>query len=84
MRHVRNFWIDAVIDGRRTKLQGGPRARDGTLYLRLFQRDEGEVRLALEVSCSATPSGVLRLRLSPKLPTRPALPYDVLSIETKR
>ena len=84
MRHVRNFWIEAVIDGRESRLRGGPRAREGALSLRLYQRDGGEALLALEVFCSATASGVLRLHLFPKLPTRPALPSDVLSIETRR
>lgn len=84
MRHVRNFGIEAVIDGRASRLRGGPRAREGALCLRLYQRDEGEALLALELFCSATVDGVLRLHVSPKLPTRPALPYDVLSIETRR
>ena len=46
---VRNFWIEAHVDGRRTKLQGGPRGKDGGLYMRIYQRKEGGISLGVVV-----------------------------------
>jgi len=42
-RNVRNFWIDADIDGRRSSLTGGPVAKDGGFTMRIRQRDDGTV-----------------------------------------
>ena len=50
-RTVRNFWLEATIDGRRTRLVGGPRAKDGGMSLTLYQRSGGSVACALEISC---------------------------------
>ena len=36
---LRNFWIDAKIDGRKTELEGGPQAKDGGLSVDILQRD---------------------------------------------
>jgi len=38
---MRNFWIEAYIDGRKTMLQGGPRSKDGGFNLQIFMRDQG-------------------------------------------
>lgn len=44
---TRNFWIEASIDGRRTRLSGGPRGEKGGMTLVLWQRVKGEkVRVA--------------------------------------
>lgn len=48
-RNVRNFWINAVIDGRRSPLVGGPRAKDGGFDLEIKQRHAGQVVPALTV-----------------------------------
>ena len=40
---VRNWWIEADIDGRRTNLAGGPRNKDGGFELRIYQRDKGGI-----------------------------------------
>ena len=82
-RIVRNFWLSADVDGRRSRVTGGPRARDGGITLRLYQRSNGEVRTALRVYCLASSDGTLRLDIEP------ALPWSVqedgkLRIETKR
>lgn len=42
-RNVRNFWLDAHIDGRRSSFASGPRARDGGFELVILSRDQGEV-----------------------------------------
>ena len=37
-----NFWIECIIDGRKTRLRGGPRAKDGGFRMDVRMRDEGE------------------------------------------
>lgn len=51
-RNVRNFWIEATIDGRGSKLEGGPRAKDGGFDLKIFQRDKGKVTRVLRITGS--------------------------------
>jgi hypothetical protein len=58
---VRNFWLDARIDGRSTTLSGGPVSKDGGFDLSIKIRSEGEVWEALVVRGYALPAGVLRL-----------------------
>lgn len=50
---VRNFWIDAEIDGRKTDLSGGPRSKDGGMRITIFQREEGAISKALVINCTA-------------------------------
>lgn len=38
-RVVRNFWVDAQIDGRQTALSGGPTGAGGGFDLTIKQRD---------------------------------------------
>ena len=38
---MRNFWIEATIDGKKTKLASGPRAKDGGFELTVRMRDKG-------------------------------------------
>jgi hypothetical protein len=68
-RMVRNFWIDARIDGRRSVLRGGPRSKEGGLALTLYQRREGDVSAALVVTCIACTDGMLCLSVEPRLPS---------------
>ena len=49
---VRNFYVEAIIDGRETDLGGGPRAKDGGTSINFYQRHHG--------GGTATP--VLRIR----------------------
>lgn len=80
-QHVRNFWLDARIDGRSTRLSGGPRARDGGLSLILYQRNQGEVTAALRVSCRADENGGLVIDVFPCLPS---IREDGIRMETRR
>jgi hypothetical protein len=64
VRNVRNFWIEAEIDGRSARLQGGPASSDGGFSLRVMMRDEGSIVRALSVSGWAH-SGELRLEVEP-------------------
>ena len=42
-RCVRNFWLDAEIDGRRRHLAAGPRSKDGGFRLRILHRHHGDI-----------------------------------------
>lgn len=81
-RRVRNFWLRARVDGRRSALVGGPRAKDGGMSLTLYQRRGGSVAAAVEVSCFAGADGTLRLEIEPLLPC--TVCACGLSIETRR
>lgn len=65
-RNVRNFWIEADIDGRSTTLEGGPRSRDGGISVTLYIRERGEVSDAVTVHGSPSADGrALILNVSP-------------------
>lgn len=55
---VRNFWVEAFIDGRETVLGGGPRSRTGEMTVRIYQRDEGGIADAYRIECTER-NGVL-------------------------
>ena len=40
---VRNFYVEAAIDGRATGLGSGPRAKDGGMQVRIYQRSNGDI-----------------------------------------
>ncbi len=48
---LRNFWVTASIDGRKTLLEGGPRSKDGGMTIRVYQRDDGGKTEAAVVRC---------------------------------
>ena len=58
---VRNWWIEVEIDGRKTKLQGGPQAKDGGFTLTVRQRDNGASVPVLTVRGIAFDDGRLQL-----------------------
>jgi len=58
---VRNWWIEADIDGRQTSLEGGPRNREGGFSLRIYQRDEGSIRNAGYIRGMVNRDGMLVL-----------------------
>lgn len=58
---VRNFWIDAQIDGRTTMLSGGPRSKDGGFDLVVKIRDDDSIRRAVRLSGIARDDGTLSL-----------------------
>ena len=51
IRNVRNFWIEADIDGRATLLEGGLRSKNGGMRVKLYQRDNGNVTTAVKITC---------------------------------
>lgn len=48
---LRNFWVEAKIDGRETELEGGPRAKDGGMSVTILQRHNGSKMTAVKVNC---------------------------------
>lgn len=40
-RNVRNFWLEADVDGRSTRLEGGPVSKAGGFVQNLFMRGKG-------------------------------------------
>jgi len=60
---VRNWWIEADIDGRRTELSGGPRAKTGGFTLRIYQRNCGAIMTAARIEGFAKDNGDLILRI---------------------
>ena len=49
-RNVRNFWIEAEVDGRKTPIAFGPTGKDGGFSLTVFMRNEGEVERVVAMS----------------------------------
>ena len=62
-RNVRNFWIDLEVDGR-TRVQTGPREKDGGFTSTIYIRDKGSVQAALHVR-GREMGGTLRLEIEP-------------------
>lgn len=56
---VRNFWIDADVDGRKTELCGGPRAKDGGMAGVVKIRNRGGIDVAFRFDCSVGHDGRL-------------------------
>ena len=50
---VRNFYIDARIDGRESHIKGGPARKDGGLSIILTQRDKGSIIEAFRIESIA-------------------------------
>lgn len=61
---VRNYWLEAKIDGRQTTLSGGPLSREGGFELTVYMRDEGEVTKPLRVRGYAGEGGKLTLHVA--------------------
>jgi hypothetical protein len=83
-RIVRNFWVSATVDGRKSRVAGGPRGKDGGITLTLYQRQCGAVRTALRIQCHACGDGTLRLEVRPTLPHRLDRTSGTLHITTTR
>ena len=62
---VRNFYIEAQVDGRETKLEGGPRNKTGGFSATVKIRDNGSIAHALRIDGYARDDGSLSIRVSP-------------------
>lgn len=63
-RNVRNFWFDADIDGRSSRLSGGPSRKDGGFSINVKQRDKGSIVNAARIDGIAREDGSLLLRIT--------------------
>lgn len=63
MANIRNWWITADVDGRESQVSGGPRGKDGGIYLVIAQRSNGEISNVLTVVGTAREDGRLFLEV---------------------
>ena len=57
---MRNFYMKSMVDGRKTPITGGPRSKDGGMFITLYQKEKGESVEVLKVVSSVLPNGNLR------------------------
>jgi len=60
---VRNFWIEANIEGRQTKLRGGPRGKMDKMDITLYVRNNGEIYDAIDIICCPLREELLATRV---------------------
>jgi hypothetical protein len=60
-RNVRNWWIEARIDGRTTRIACGPQSKIGGIEIRILQRNAGNIIEAVDVWGVAEDNGRLSL-----------------------
>lgn len=63
-RNVRNFWIEAEIDGRKSRIVAGPVRKDGGFSLRISMRDRGRIVEPLNIYGITLEDGNLELRVA--------------------
>ena len=56
---IRNFYIEAYIDGRKESLKGGPKSKDGGFSLSVYQRKEGQLERIIEITGFVNGDGIL-------------------------
>lgn len=61
---VRNFYVVADIDGRKTKLKGGPASKDGRMAVTLYQRNGDNIVEAVELQCFVNKDGNLQTTIT--------------------
>lgn len=59
MRNLKNFWIELLIDGRKTKISTGPRSKSGGFSMTIFMRDRGKSVKGLVITGRASTGGSL-------------------------
>lgn len=60
-RNVRNFWIELTVDGSATRVETGPRSKDGGFELTILMRDRGGISRAMELRGYAKSDGSITL-----------------------
>jgi hypothetical protein len=68
MKNTRNFWIELDVDGRQTRVETGPAARNGEFRGTIYIRDEGEVLRAVDLQGHVLADGQLSLVVTPVAP----------------
>lgn len=75
---VRNFWIEAEVDGRSTKLKGGPQGKFGGMVIKLYQRKDGEIALAARIDCTSD-GQTLFTEIRAAQPLHPNIAYSAIT-----
>lgn len=57
---MRNFYMKSMVDGRKTPITGGPRSKDGGMFITLCQKEKGESVEILSVVSTVLPNGNLK------------------------
>lgn len=84
-RNVRNFWLELSIDGSATRVETGPKAKDGGFKLVILQRDKGGIVRAMEIDGWARDNGELRLTATVRHGTIDrAEPGNTITVRTER
>ena len=70
-RNLRNFWLELNVDGRKSKIATGPRARSGGFSLQLSVASHGQTKQRLDLSGFPLQNGKNRviIQLSRELTT---------------
>lgn len=63
---LRNFWVEVEIDGRTTKLTGGPQSKNGKMTVRVYQRNRGESVRSATVECEPAQGDMLMTSITLK------------------
>ncbi len=61
IKNLRNFWISTIIDGRKTKLEGGPKSKGGGLRTDIMARENGKSKIALTITCTPLHDDLLQI-----------------------
>lgn len=62
-RHVRNFWLELIVDGKKHRVATGSRAKDGGFALVISMRNRGVPLQAMRITGRTSFQGrVLELR----------------------
>ena len=75
---IRNFWLDARIDGRETNLAAGPSEKEGGFTLTIYQREQGSVTTPLVIRGKALPDGRLRLTVRSLAPPNTKIKSNIV------
>ena len=58
---IRNFWVEAEVDGKATPVAFGPRNADGGFTLTVKMRDNGDITRPIEIAGLVHIDGTLEL-----------------------
>jgi len=62
-RNVRNFWIEAKIDGYKNPITFGPKRKDGGFHMVINQRNKGKVTTGAIIQGYVTEEGKIVLTI---------------------
>ena len=57
---MRNFYLKGKVAGRKSPITGGPRSKDGGMFITLYQKEKVESVEVLSVISTVLPDGKLK------------------------